>query len=457
MIESENALPSGWRTQVTQLRARAFIWLVLLDTFSIVIGFIIAGFLLSEITADQRFSIIIAVILPIHLITAMNLDAFGSRILEEPFHAARLGLKSFVFSIAGLIFVAYSLKISAYFPRLTIGLGSVFSCIMIITFRYYFSRHLRFFVGGDPFSVVLIVDHNAPIPVGNFSIVIAAKDLFDPEVNDPMMYNRLANAVGGVDRVVVACPDERRLLWAHALKGSNVQGEIVVPEFAQYTPPLNISSYHGTTTLIVANGPLRLIDRALKRFFDLLVASVALILLSPFLLIVAIAIKIDSPGPLIFRQIRIGRGNKLFRLFKFRSMRVENSDSAGVVSAARHDDRTTQVGRFIRKTSIDELPQFLNVLMGDMSIVGPRPHALGSRAADKLFWEIDSRYWHRHAARPGITGLAQVRGYRGATLKEEDLRLRLQSDLEYLDRWTIWRDFEIVILTFRVLLHRNAF
>ncbi|MEG3178947.1 sugar transferase, partial [Sphingomonas sp. RB3P16] len=132
-------------------------------------------------------------------------------------------------------------------------------------------------------------------------------------------------------------------------------------------------------------------------------------------------------------------------------------DGAGHRSTQREDDRVTKVGRFIRRTSIDELPQILNVLTGEMSIVGPRPHALGSRAADKLFWEVDHRYWHRHATKPGLTGLAQVRGYRGATLIEADLENRLQADLEYLENWSIWRDLKIIVRTFRVLLHRNAY
>jgi lipopolysaccharide/colanic/teichoic acid biosynthesis glycosyltransferase len=159
----------------------------------------------------------------------------------------------------------------------------------------------------------------------------------------------------------------------------------------------------------------------------------------------------------LFTQTRIGRSNQMFRIKKFRSMRVDGADSAGHRSTERDDDRITKVGRFIRRTSIDELPQILNVLSGDMSIVGPRPHALGSRAANKLFWEVDGRYWHRHATKPGLTGLAQVRGYRGATLIEADLENRLRADLEYLEKWSIWRDIKITILTFRVLLHRNAF
>jgi lipopolysaccharide/colanic/teichoic acid biosynthesis glycosyltransferase len=194
-----------------------------------------------------------------------------------------------------------------------------------------------------------------------------------------------------------------------------------------------------------------------KRVFDVMLAGGALVVLMPVWILIAISVKVDSPGPIFFSQIRIGRSNQMFRLMKFRSMRVDGSDGAGARSTSRDDDRITRVGKIIRSTSIDELPQLLNVLKGDMSIVGPRPHALGSRAAEKLFWEVDERYWHRHAAKPGLTGLAQVRGYRGATLYEDDLRNRLQADLEYLEHWSIWRDIKIILLTFRVLLHRNAF
>ena len=127
------------------------------------------------------------------------------------------------------------------------------------------------------------------------------------------------------------------------------------------------------------------------------------------------------------------------------------------MSTSRDDDRVTRVGRLIRRTSIDELPQLINVLKGEMAIVGPRPHALGSQAGDKLFWEVDGRYWERHALKPGLTGLAQVRGLRGATDREEDLSARLEADLEYLDGWSLWRDLRIVFSTIRVLSHDRAF
>jgi lipopolysaccharide/colanic/teichoic acid biosynthesis glycosyltransferase len=129
----------------------------------------------------------------------------------------------------------------------------------------------------------------------------------------------------------------------------------------------------------------------------------------------------------------------------------------GNQSASRDDDRVTRVGRFLRSTSIDELPQLINVLLGSMSVVGPRPHALGSLAGDQLFWHVDERYWHRHALKPGITGLAQIRGFRGATHTREHLTSRLQADLEYMSGWSLWRDVSIVLSTAKVLVHPDAY
>jgi len=207
----------------------------------------------------------------------------------------------------------------------------------------------------------------------------------------------------------------------------------------------------------VSHAPLNLNDRLKKRMLDIAVTLPAVMALGPLFIIVAIAIKIDSPGPVFFRQVRVGRDNRQFRIIKFRSMKIAQSDSDGTRSASRHDDRVTRVGKFIRATSIDELPQLFNVLAGTMSLVGPRPHALGSRAGDRLFWQIDETYWHRHQLKPGLTGLAQVRGYRGATLQPQDLTKRLEADMEYIEDWDIWRDIAILANTFRVLVHRNAF
>ena len=175
------------------------------------------------------------------------------------------------------------------------------------------------------------------------------------------------------------------------------------------------------------------------------------------MLIVAAAIKLEDGGPVFFVQRRMGRGNRFFNMYKFRSMSVALSDKEGTVSASRDDGRVTRVGNIIRRTSIDELPQLINVLLGDMSLVGPRPHAIGSQAGDKLFWEVDLRYWQRHSLKPGLSGLAQIRGFRGATEQESDLVYRLQSDLEYLEGWTIFRDISIIFQTLRVVVHDQAY
>ena len=198
-------------------------------------------------------------------------------------------------------------------------------------------------------------------------------------------------------------------------------------------------------------------NRIQKRALDLVVAVIALILLSPLLAIVALAIRLESQGPVLFTQLRVGQGNRQFRIFKFRSMRADSSDAAGTMSTGRDDQRITKVGRVIRRTSIDELPQLLNVIRGDMSMVGPRPHALGSTAGDELFWHASQQYWLRHALKPGITGLAQIRGYRGATERVEDLARRVRCDLEYLSNWSLWSDILILLKTIRVVMHKNAY
>ena len=144
-------------------------------------------------------------------------------------------------------------------------------------------------------------------------------------------------------------------------------------------------------------------------------------------------------------------------MYKFRSMRTDQLDQNANRLTSRNDNRVTKVGKLIRKTSIDELPQIFNVLRGEMSLVGPRPHAIGALAGKDLYWEVTNKYWSRHAVKPGLTGLAQVKGFRGNTETGEDLINRLNEDLAYLSEWSIWRDISLVIQTFGVLIHKNAF
>ncbi|MBY8827288.1 exopolysaccharide biosynthesis polyprenyl glycosylphosphotransferase [Hephaestia mangrovi] len=430
---------------------------VLIDLLCLAICFAIAPPLHGSAYSSSRLDTILVVLIPAFLFSAFNADAYDADVILDRMTSVARGLKALVIAFAFFVLIAFALKASGSLSRLTIGIGMVLSFASLAVARYLFAKRAIGLIGGNPFSVVLLHDGGAARPPGQFSATVLAKDIgFDPDIHDPDMYDRLAKALSSADRVIVACDPARRLSWANALKGANVQSEIYSPELAVLSP-LGVARQGKATTLIVSTGPLGLADRMVKRGFDIAIGLPALLFFSPILVCTAILIKLDSAGPVFFRQIRIGRGNEKFEMLKFRSMRVDGCDGDGHRSTARDDDRITRIGRIIRMTSIDELPQLINVLKGDMSIVGPRPHALGSRAEDKLFWEIDDRYWHRHAAKPGLTGLAQIRGYRGATLREDDLTNRLQADLEYLDRWSIWRDVQILIQTFRVLLHKNAY
>ncbi len=184
-------------------------------------------------------------------------------------------------------------------------------------------------------------------------------------------------------------------------------------------------------------------DLRLKRAFDLVLASGALVTLAPLLLVVAVAIKLDSRGPVFFMQRRTGYNQQPFRIVKFRSMRTLE-DTAALRQVTAGDPRVTRLGRLLRKTSIDELPQLLNVLAGDMSLIGPRPHAL---AHDQAFGRAHALYERRHNMRPGITGWAQVRGFRGETDTPEKIEGRVRHDLDYVDNWSIWLDLSILLRT----------
>lgn len=191
-------------------------------------------------------------------------------------------------------------------------------------------------------------------------------------------------------------------------------------------------------------GPCSVRDRFLKRSFDLAVAATMLMLLWPFLLIVAALIKIETRGPVLFRQMRLGFNNEPIQVLKFRSMSCLDDARDEFSQAVRNDPRVTRVGRVLRRTNIDELPQLLNVLRGDMSLVGPRPHAL---AHNKMFAEQIHRMFRRHNVKPGITGWAQVNGLRGETDTFEKMQKRIEHDLHYVDNWSFFFDLKILVAT----------
>lgn len=223
---------------------------------------------------------------------------------------------------------------------------------------------------------------------------------------------------------------------------------LLVPDMAAFRFAHNrISSVAGLPMFNISDLPLRGWEPFIKRLEDLVLGGLALLILSPLMLFVAVLIKLDSPGPVLFRQLRYGYNNSLIEVYKFRSMYADQTDPNAERQTTQDDDRITRVGRFIRRASIDELPQLLNVLGGSMSMVGPRPHATATKAAGKLFEDIVDEYVARHKVKPGITGWAQVNGLRGETDTEEKIEKRVACDLEYIENWSLWFDLYILALT----------
>ena len=438
------------------MRIRLCFLVLLVDCIAIFCGCLLGNMIrFGDPLSDVGINLFAAV-LPLYVGIAINSDAYAADVLSDVQIGLSRAILAYVFAVFAVFFLAFYLKVSTDMSRITSGVAIVATFASLATGRYLCRIYIGFRTGMHLVYDLLIRDGVEVAAPPGMDVIDTERANLRPDIRDPHMLNRLARALRGVDRVVIACPPERRYIWSVLLKGSSVNGYIIAAELDELGP-IGIGSLSGTHTLAVACAPLDIGRRAAKRTLDLAIAIPALVFLAPLLAVVAIAIKLDSRGPVFFFQPRVGRGNRIFLTFKFRSMRHELADSRGARSASRGDDRITRVGRFIRATSIDELPQLFNIIKGDMSLVGPRPHALGSLAGTELFWEVDERYWVRHALKPGLTGLAQVRGYRGETREREDLANRLHADLEYLAGWTIWRDISILFGTLRVIVHRNAY
>lgn len=260
-----------------------------------------------------------------------------------------------------------------------------------------------------------------------------------------------------IDSVVIAMPWSRNAQIKTALAQLRQQAlpVILLPD-AQATqfvsqPSISISDL---PAYVIKREALSSAERTNKRILDIVVASTALLVLSPIFALAALLVKLDTPGPVLFHQHRNGFNKRNFQILKFRTMHTME-DGENINQASRHDPRVTRVGAFLRRSSIDELPQLINVLRGEMSIVGPRPHALSHNAA----WaEMVEDYALRHHIKPGITGLAQVNGFRGRCDTCESIKVRVHYDLEYINHWSIWLDLEIIVRTmFVFFFQRTAF
>lgn len=258
-------------------------------------------------------------------------------------------------------------------------------------------------------------------------------------------------------------------IWVSLQMGSGPQIREILARIDRHPVPIriipDISGYGALNPSVYQVGNVPMIGvrqglpehhyRLAKRIEDLLVAGLAVLALSPLLVILAVGVKLSSPGPVLFRQRRHGLGGKEFWMLKFRSMRVHEEAPEKITQASRNDPRVTRFGAFLRRTSLDELPQFFNVLGGSMSVVGPRPHAIQH---NNHYEKLIVRYMHRHYVKPGITGWAQVHGLRGETPDLRSMKKRVQYDIDYIRRWSLMLDVRIIALTaFKVLGQKTAY
>ena len=218
-------------------------------------------------------------------------------------------------------------------------------------------------------------------------------------------------------------------------------------------------SYIGAVPMLdIFDKPINDWDSVAKRAFDIVFSLLGIIVLSPVMAATAIAIKLDSKGPVLFKQKRHGFNNEVVEVYKFRSMYTDRSDPTARQAVTKGDPRVTRVGRFIRKTSIDELPQFFNALFGSLSLVGPRPHAVAAQTHNLLYNEVVDGYFARHRVKPGVTGWAQINGWRGEMDTDEKIKMRTEYDLHYIENWSLWFDLKILFLTpIRLLNTENAY
>jgi len=280
---------------------------------------------------------------------------------------------------------------------------------------------------------------------------------------------REANVIGPLDKLleIIDSHDVRTVYFAIPLAKSDLIEDLHfhlldrhvavhwVPDiFSLLLVNHSVREMAGLPVLTLSETPLTGTRLLIKALEDRLLAALILLLIAPLLLLIALAIKLDSPGPVFFRQARKGWSGKVFHIWKFRSMFVHQPEPGVVRQATRGDPRVTRVGAFLRRTSLDELPQIFNVLNGEMSLVGPRPHAVQH---DEEYSKRINAYFARHNIKPGITGLAQVRGLRGETTEIERMQQRVEADIEYINNWSLWLDLTILVRTLGALTGKNAY
>jgi putative colanic acid biosynthesis UDP-glucose lipid carrier transferase len=370
-------------------------------------------------------------------------------------------------AITGLLFLGYALKVTHELSRVVLGCWSIFAPATLFASRALFQVTLRYLRGKGYNSrsvVILGVNDNATHLAKNIlshpKLGLVLKGFVsDIHSGDVLTHNsETLRVIGDLDNLLaMAQADEVDVVYIASnvcdqntveetieALGDSTVSMYLVPNF--YTADImqgNWVTVGDTPTVSIIDTPTLGIDSWLKRAEDIVISFVGLLLLAVPMAIIGLAVKLSSPGPALFKQNRYGMNGMPISVWKFRSMNLaEKKDE--FLQAKRNDIRVTKLGSFLRKTSLDELPQLINVLVGDMSIVGPRPHAI---AHNEEFRGKVKGYMLRHKVKPGITGLAQINGYRGETDTDDKMEARIRYDVRYINNWSLWQDLVIVVKT----------
>ncbi|RWP43990.1 MAG: undecaprenyl-phosphate glucose phosphotransferase [Mesorhizobium sp.] len=384
-------------------------------------------------------------------------------------------------TFALMALTAFAMKMSQDYSRLVFGTWFVVGFMLIFGLRLLMSKLIRrwardgrmerraVIVGGGPAAEVLIRSVEKQ-PYNDIRICGIFDDRGDKR-SPPIVagYPKLGTVseliefarIARIDMLIVSLPltaETRVLQLLKKLWVLPVDIRLSAHSNALRFRPRAYSYIGSVPMLDIFDRPINDWDSVAKRAFDIVFSIIGIIVFSPVMLATAIAIKLDSKGPVLFHQKRHGFNNEIIEVYKFRSMYTDKADPTAKQTVTRNDPRVTRVGRFIRKTSIDELPQFFNSLFGSLSLVGPRPHAIAAQSHNLLYNEVVDGYFARHKVKPGVTGWAQINGWRGEMDTNEKIRMRTEYDLYYIENWSLLFDLRILFLTpIRLLNTENAY
>ncbi len=417
----------------------------------------------------------------IYVIFAQFSSGYRPSTLRKPLRYIGRLLVSWAGVFAVMAIVAFLLKISTVYSRVWFTSFAATGFIALFLSRLLAAKMMRVLarsgrmerraviVGGGKNAEELILALNQQ-PDNDIRICGIFDDRGDRR-SPPIVagYPKLGNIseliefarVARIDMLIVSLPitaEERVLTLMQKLWVLPVDIRLSAHAANMRLSPRTYSYIGSVPMLDILDKPINDWDAIAKRIFDIVFSLLGIALFSPVMLATAIAIKLDSKGPVIFKQKRHGFNNEVINVWKFRSMFTDQCDPTARLAVTKNDSRVTRVGRFIRKTSIDELPQFFNVLGGSLSLVGPRPHAISANSNNMLYNDVVDGYFARHKVKPGVTGWAQINGWRGEIDKPEKIVMRTEYDLNYIENWSLWFDLKILFLTpVRLLNTENAY